>query len=309
MMKHDVIGTTGEQLSPYQRNVAETFEIGFAIQKDWKTWEVLAFYLGGVGAGLYVVAQFLHVTSALIVGYVLVVFGKNFAHLLASSRPQRSIRAFANPRTSWISRGAYCIVLFALFGGVEIALRLGWIGNGELIMGKAASLLAGVFAVMIMLYVGFVMAQSRIIPLWHSPLLPVTLLTYSLALGAALGAVLLFLMEGDYKAGLLNQILFISTALTLFLIFMQMLLLRGSSKTARISAELLMKGRLRGMFVGGVLILGLGVPILLTAYSCFLGEPQKFLTLFAGLLTLGGGFWFESALLKAGIYCPLLDVK
>jgi formate-dependent nitrite reductase membrane component NrfD len=200
-------------------------------------------------------------------------------------------------------------VLFALFGGVDIALRLGWISGGGEAMGKAVSLFAFVFAWMVMLYIGFVMAQSRIIPLWHSPLLPVTLLSYSLALGAALAGVLLSLMGGDGKAGLLNQILLISTALTMFLILMQVQLLRGSSKTARVSVELLLKGRLRGMFVGGVLFLGLCVPILVTAYSHFVEGAQGYLTFPAGILTLVGGFLFESALLKAAIFCPPLVVE
>lgn len=308
-MERDEVGTTGAQLPAYQRNVAETFEIGFAAQKDWKIWEVLAFYLGGVGAGLYVVAQFVGMTSGLVVGYVLVVFGKNLAHLLASSRPERSIRAFANLRTSWISRGAFFILLFALFGSIDIAARLGWIGGGGESMGKAVAFLAGVCAAMVMVYIGFVMAQSRIIPLWHSPLLPVTLLSYSLALGTALAGIIVVLRGDTGTAGTLNLMLFITTALTMFLIIMQVLVLRSSSKTAQISVELLTTGRLRGMFLGGVLIIGLGVPIVITAYSYFAEGTHGYLSFSAGLPTLVGGFLFESALLKAAIFSPSLPVE
>jgi formate-dependent nitrite reductase membrane component NrfD len=308
-MQHDVMGTAGERLSAYKRNVAETFEIGFAAQKDWKIWEVLAFYLGGVGAGLYVVSQFLHLTSGLVVGYVLVVWGKNIAHLLASSRPERSIRAFANLRTSWISRGAFFILLFAVFGRGDIAVRLGWNGGVGESIEKAVALLTGLCAAMVMLYIGFVMAQSRIIPLWHSPLLPVTLLSYSLALGAALAGIIAALRGDNGNAGTLDLMLFITTVVTMFLILMPGLVLRSSSKTARVSVELLTKGRLRVMFVGGVLIFGLGVPILLTAYSCFGEGTHEFFTFSARLLTLGGGFLFESALLKAAIFSPSLPVE
>lgn len=308
-MQDDAIGRGEERLSAYQRNVAETFEIGFAAQKDWKIWEVLAFYLGGVGAGLYVVAQFLHMTSGLVVGYVLVVFGKNLAHLLASSRPERSIRAFANPRTSWISRGAFFILLFAVFGGIDIAVRLGWIGGGGESVAKAVAFLAGVCAAMVMLYVGFVMAQSRIIPLWHSPLIPVTLLSYSLAWGAALAGIIALLWGDNSDADALNLLLFITTAVTMFLILMQVLVLRSSSKTARISVELLTKGRLCGMFVGGVLFLGLALPILMTGYGLFGEGTRGYLTFSSGLLTLVGGCLFESALLKGAIFSPPLPVE
>lgn len=307
-MQRDLMEIPIERLSAYRRNVAETFEIGFAAQKDWKLWEVLAFYLGGVGAGLYVVAQFLNMTSGLVVGYALVVCGKNLAHVLASSRPERSLRAFSNLRTSWISRGAFFIVLFAIFGGADVAVRLGWFGGGGQSLGKVVALLAGACAVMVMLYVGFVMAQSRIIPLWHSPLLPVTLLVYSVALGTALAGILCVVMGSNSNAGIVTRILFVTAVITMSLILVQVLVLRSSSKTARASVDLLAKGSLRGVFVGGVLVFGLAVPILLTGYIELAAGAPPSLAMPASVLVLVGGFCFEHAILRAAIFSPPLPV-
>jgi len=297
----------GEHLTPYEENIPETFEVRFVVQKDWKFWEVLAFYLGGVGAGLYAVSQFLNVATGLVVGYILVVGCKNMAHLLSSSRPTRALRAFSNPGSSWISRGAYFILFFAVFGAFDIATRLEWMGR-ENVIGQSAAVLALLFACMIMIYIGFVMAQSRVMPLWHSPLLPVIFLVYSVALGAAL-AVIIFSLQGiGFDSVFMKKLLMLTIACTLFFVLIHLLVLMYSSKTAKRSAEFLIKGKTGLVFVGGAVIGGLIIPLALTGYSYITTNPSDVAIVFSGALILIGGFLFESSFLKAGMYSPLVDV-
>ena len=63
------IKKTDDLLPPYERNIPESFEVRFTAQSDWRLWETVAFYLGGVGAGLYVVSQFLNTRAGLLAGF------------------------------------------------------------------------------------------------------------------------------------------------------------------------------------------------------------------------------------------------
>ena len=129
-MNTHVMATSGEDLPVYENNIPESFEVKYVSQKDWGLGELLAFYLGGVGAGLYVLSQFMNFIPGLVIGFILVVFGKNIAHLVSASRPTIAFRALTRPGTSWISRGAYFILFFVIFGALDIASRAGWIAGG-----------------------------------------------------------------------------------------------------------------------------------------------------------------------------------
>ena len=65
-MEVDNAEKTDELFPAYKRNIPESFEVRFTAQSDWRFWETVAFYLGGVGAGLYVVSQFLQAQAGLI---------------------------------------------------------------------------------------------------------------------------------------------------------------------------------------------------------------------------------------------------
>ncbi|MDR2862127.1 MAG: hypothetical protein LBV07_06230, partial [Syntrophobacterales bacterium] len=60
-----------EALPAYNRNIPESCAVGYKRQNDWKFIEVLSFYLGGVGTGLYIISQLFNYTVGLIVGYLL----------------------------------------------------------------------------------------------------------------------------------------------------------------------------------------------------------------------------------------------
>jgi formate-dependent nitrite reductase membrane component NrfD len=303
-----VMGTSGEELPVYENNIPESFEMKYVSQKDWGLGELLAFYVGGVGAGLYVLSQFMNFVPGLIVGFVLVVFGKNIAHLISASRPANAFRALTRPGTSWISRGAYFILFFAIFGILDIASRAGWIAGGGM-GGKLLSALAFISALLVMIYLGFLLSASRVIPLWNSPLLPAIFLSYSLTLGGALEAILYPITGTDYSIVFLTKLLLLTISATLFLVLVHLMVMSSSSKAAKRSAHLLLKGALKSTFVGGVLVAGLIVPFAITGISHLAQSSTGAWTVLAGILVLGGGFLYEKALLKAAVYLPMMDVS
>ncbi|NLG66140.1 MAG: hypothetical protein GX536_00340, partial [Actinobacteria bacterium] len=114
-----------EQLSVGAGPVPESFEARFFGQQDWKFWELMAFYFGCLGAGLYAISSLLDWRAAgeapratvtgLIVGFILVIVIKNGSHILGSSHPGKALRALSQVGSSWISRGSLFILLFGIF--------------------------------------------------------------------------------------------------------------------------------------------------------------------------------------------------
>jgi formate-dependent nitrite reductase membrane component NrfD len=307
-MNAHVVATRGEELPVYENNIPDSFEVKYVSQKDWGLGELLAFYMGGVGAGLYVLSQFMGFFPGLVIGFILAVLGKNIAHLISASRPTKAFRALTRPGTSWISRGAYFILFFVIFGALDIACRAGWIAGGGT-GGKLISALAFVSGLLVMIYLGFLMSGSRTIPLWNSPLLPAIFLSYSLTLGAALAAILYPIAGSDYSVVFITKLLLLTVSSTLFLVLVHLMVMSSSSKASRRSAELLLKGVLKSAFVGGVLVAGLIVPFAITGISQLAQSPNVAWIFIAGILVLVGGFLYENALLKAAVYQPMMDMN
>jgi formate-dependent nitrite reductase membrane component NrfD len=69
------------------------FAFGYYRQTFWNWLIGTAFFLGGLGAGLFVLALLTDHTAGMLVGYLIVVVGKNTAHLLFLGRPERFWRA------------------------------------------------------------------------------------------------------------------------------------------------------------------------------------------------------------------------
>ena len=83
-MGKQFIQTDADRLPVYEENIPETFEMHYASQTDWETKELVAFFIGGVGTGAYIISQFLNFNPGLILGFLFVVVGKNLGHLISS---------------------------------------------------------------------------------------------------------------------------------------------------------------------------------------------------------------------------------
>ena len=295
-----------EALPAYNRNIPDSCALRYKLQNDWKFVEVLSFYLGGVGTGLYILSQlFGYYTVGMIAGYLLVVVCKNGAHLLASSKPFRSMGVLSKPGSSWISRGAYGIFAFAVLGLLDIAIRWG-VMSADPGLATVVSVLAGLAAFFIMAYVGFVFAEARNIGFWNSPAVPAIIVCYSFCMGCALFGIL-----DPAKAAALLAPFFVALVATAILIFFFLIVVNRTRASAKESVKMLTQGEFSMAFWGGVVVVGLLVPMGLVAYSLCpeagegAGEP---LLRIAGVLTLLGGLLFETCFIRAGIYNPVVDV-
>ena len=301
-----------EALPHYTRLIPESQEIGsqYKAQTDWKLVEVLSFYLGGVGTGLYLLSQVFDYGIGLIVGYLLVVVCKNGAHLLASSKPFRAMGVLRKPGTSWISRGAYGIFTFAGLGLIDIAFRTGMVTVEYVILANVVSILTALAAFFIMAYVGFVFAEARNIGFWNSPIIPVLIISYSFCMGYALFLVLAPFTADQFGYPALARQFLLTLVTTTLLIFILLTVVKRMTKSAQQAASMLITGKFSMMFGFGVIIAGLLAPICLVGYYLVNVETvSASLLSLAGLLVLVGGLLCEMCLIYAGVYRPLVEVE
>ena len=143
--------------------------------------------LSGLGFGFmaYMALGFLPLTGSWAfwawgVGYTLAVVGlaASTAHL---GNPQRALKAFAQWRSSWLSREAWAAVL-ALFALAPIALG-DWLGFVVPYFWRG---LAAALALLTVLCTAMIYTQMRSVPRWNHWLTPVMFVTFALAGGALL---------------------------------------------------------------------------------------------------------------------------
>jgi formate-dependent nitrite reductase membrane component NrfD len=75
----------------------------------------------------------------------------------------------------------------------------------------------------------------------------------------------------------------------------------------RESAYELIKGKLFLSFIGGVIVLGITIPLVLATYSYFIALPYVILGI-GSFLSLVGGILLRYSILKAGIFPPLFPL-
>ncbi|MBI2372183.1 MAG: polysulfide reductase NrfD [Deltaproteobacteria bacterium] len=294
-------------------------------QTIWRAPHALWFFAMGVGGALYLNRALLGIEMGRL-------WGLSLADLLSLAlisvgglilisdlgQPLRFWRALANPRYSWISVGAICDFVFLFLdvlvilpdleiGGGRPLAGLPWAGGAFL--GTAMEVVAGVAALIVIVYPGLVLSYSPSIPFWNTALIPLQFLAYAFA--SALGLALIYGATGLAPPAssqtwllLLGGIL----ALCLLLFVAHLLGAAYTRATARESARLLVSGHLAAPFLGGGLVLGLAVPLLavLFARPWAGGPPDTVLVLLAGALTLPGNLLSKYGVIRAGIYPPFL---
>lgn len=287
----------------------EMMPLRFSVQKEWRVRILFAFFLGGLGAGLFVLSQYFEYTLGVVLGLLIVGVGKNAFHLWYLGRPERFYRAVMRPGTSWISRGFISIVVFLVFGVLYVApsllTGLPWTATDAL--GTAFRIIASVGAISVMVYTGFVMSASPSIPFWNTTILPVMFLLYGLVGGldlifitTALGAKGLFDLE---QLELLQTMLMLAA---LLFVLGYLLIMHNSSPAGAAAVKVLTTGDMSLSFLGGVVVVGLLIPVVVMAYTYLTGATNPTAAGIAGFLTLVGGLLFRWSVLRAGLYSPLL---
>jgi protein NrfD len=294
--------------------VSERFELRPTIQREWRVLITIALFCGGVGGGLFLISQFFGFTFGVVLALIIVGLGMGGAYFADLGRPLRFWRmltSWSALKTSWIARGIWGIVIFLISGALYIAPSLGWFTwlpwTDQTIAGRVMLGIAVVAAAWVMIYTGFVMAQSPAIALWHTPLLPALFMLYGLTGGIDLTMISLGALGETYAIDVhlleLAQIMLL--ILCIIFIWMYLGLMSGSRVGAREAVRMMTRGELSFIFWGVVIMVGLVIPLAVTLYVYFIGAPIV-ITGVTGLLALIGCLFFRYALLRAGSFSPLM---
>jgi len=279
------------------------FSIGLrTADTEMDTMVPLSMSAEGVGAALYFLAFLAGSLAGGITGLLLVALGAAalFSHL---GHPQRSWRVITAANHAWISRGAMFTAGLIVLGGASLLLH----GDGAFVLLLRAAALVCTFVVI--LYTGLLFSSINAVPFWTTPLLPVLFVLHSLTSAALLLTALLSL-SGHGLAALPRECGAVLALLGCTLALTWMLPAAASrAEASQESASLLTDGKLRPLFHQGALIAGLAVPlalVLLAYVERTSGWMSGLLLMTAVVLRLAGDVSFRFALLRAGVYTPLI---
>jgi len=276
------------------------FAVGYFRQTFWNWLIGTACFLGGVGGGLFLVSLLTRHVAGMIAGFLIVVVGKNTAHLLFLGRPERFLAAARRPDRSWIARGIWAMGVFMVTGFVTILLQ----AHSALIhlsepAADANFTLAAASALFIACYDGFLMRSSAGVAFWRTLLLPLLLFMY-----ASLGGITLSLtlreLHGEIPPAGLKSLEHGLIVANFFLLAIYLYRMSRSLPAARETMRELVRGSYARAFWGLVLLMGLVATLLFSLLHSTL-HVSVFVGLIAGCELLGD-FSMMMLMLKSGLF-------
>ncbi len=264
----------------------------------------LAFFFIELGAGAFFVSSFLNSLPGLVAGWAVCAFLGGGLHLLYLGHPSRFWRMLASSgwKTSWISRGLLFVSLFLVLGLIAIVLLA--FDNRSLPLVATAD----IFAFLSVIYGGFAMSYINGLPLWNSALLPGLFLISGLWGGSE---VALGISLGTADASLAASVeVWIRVLLLIFLVLVPVYLIsvRYISPAGQASVRRMTTGEWSRLFWGGVVLLGIIIPLaaVIASFSYGLEKVPSGFFYAAIVCGLAGDLILRNLLLRCALYSPLI---
>jgi formate-dependent nitrite reductase membrane component NrfD len=277
---------------------------------------VLYVFLAGLGGGAFLVSFVLIFFDkygavariGALVGPLLVSLGSGML-IFDLGSAMRAYRLFTTPATlasSWMIRGAWILTAFIVLG-IAYALPsftlfhwLPW--NQTSGFGLALGIAAAVLAAVVAVYPGLLLGVIKSIPLWNTSVLPPLFFLSGLDTGLA-AVVLLSLAfpsvvgtDGLHLLGAIDAGLIV---VLLVAVGAYIEIVRQTGVTAAASVRLLTTP----LFIGGVIVSGLLVPLAIFIYGTYLSDvgSVRLLDGIASVLILSGGLLLRFSVIKSGV--------
>jgi formate-dependent nitrite reductase membrane component NrfD len=288
----------------------------------WEWWIVFYFFLGGIAGGAYFIAAIVDLVGnpedrpiarmgyyiafplAVICGILLILdLGRpeRFWHMIVYSENFLPWPKWDSP----MSVGSYALLFFSLFSFLSFvdALietgRLPWAPFRQKYSGTPRmiySIIGALFGFFLASYTGVLLATTHL-PAWaNNPLLGALFLASAASTGMAAIALGLVLTRVDIGASWakLKQVDNIALILELILLIVFVVLLGGA-------VSYLLSGLSGILLIGGVIILGLLIPLFLQFRAGFQGvKSPANITLLTAILILVGGFILRVVIVLGG---------
>lgn len=262
----------------------------------------IAFYAGGLGGGLYLVSLYFNSLWGMFVSWLIIAVIKGGAHLIYLGKPLRFWRIIFRPNTSWLARGIIFVLAFIIFTAIQLIFSYWLPGSAAEIVFKA---LAGIAALAVTVYTGFVLNTVKAVPFWNSTLLPLLFVLCGIMGGFGL-SVIIALNGGNIDIAAAetgSRWLLIINAL---LIVIYLWAAANRETTGRKSVMEQMRGNLAPVFWIGIVALGIVIPLAIAFSSYIAGEASPALLITGVVCEVIGGLALRYCVLKAGAYKPLV---
>jgi len=287
-------------------------------QKEWIERRGIMIWIAetftSLGSGLFLVSLFVNSWWGLLVGWLIIMFLKLPLHIAYFGKPWRFYRTmppFSNAwKTSWFARGILFSVFFGTFAFIQLLAGqpdiANWLGSSIATpIYYVFGILAGLNALGVGIYGGFIMNYVKGIPFWNQGLLPIVIMLAGVADGFGL-IMGVGLAGGDASVHWAEMGSRYLLLINILLIVTYLISAGYTSPTAKLSIQELIKGRTSFMFWGGLVFLGLAVPAVISLFGLISGEEANALLITAIAAHTLGAFALKYCLLKVGIYRPLL---
>jgi formate-dependent nitrite reductase membrane component NrfD len=262
---------------------------------------VVAFFLGGVGGGLYILSLLFYDILGMFIGWLLVLL-VGLADMVHLHKPLRFWRMVQRPGSSWIARGFIFIVFFIILGAVQLASAY-WLPGT--VAENFFRVLSGLLASGVVIYSGFVLSYVKAIPLWNSAMIPLLFITSSLVGGIAVFSIISL---GQDTNPMTTQLTVLRVTLVLYTIMLGIYLWTAvnSSPSARKSVTCILKGNIAYIFWSLVVLVGIIVPL----FIFFLTNSEAMALLVIGaVFVVLGNLALRYIILKSGVYTPLTSSR
>jgi len=248
------------------------------------------------------------VVSGSILGLI-VVFVGTLALVFDLGHPERFYLVLISPKlnpTSWIVMGSMLLSAFMMFTALFVAPMLRWFRWVPWAKSQTAirtfGWLAFLSGIGVAAYTGILIGVVFNIPFWNAPALPVIFMISALSTGLASLILLMLVVEKDAEEIHVMAktdgfvMIFELIVLSIFL------LIRSYGPIAAIeSVNTILFGWLAPYFVGGVLLMGLAIPIMLI-FGYEVRRPGVVtVTAISAIFVLIGGALLRYVVLEAGI--------
>jgi formate-dependent nitrite reductase membrane component NrfD len=273
----------------------------FEYQDAFGIWFLLATSFLGMGAGLFILSVFYGFALGKLIGLIFVLLEMLFLAIEAG-HPFRVRKAFAHPRTSWLSRGLIGLSVFFISATISILQGYRFLSLKDVsIIGRSVNAVAVIASAFLILYGSMILARYPSIPAWHSILVPSLFVSYGLTSGTAIVFFLYPLVNiNPVQLGQTGLIVILINLILLLIYWME---LSSSTTAAKESARILTRGKLWPYFIIGVVVAGSLIPaILMAGQISSVSQQPTILFVTAGALLLMGSFLFRYVLMKVGIY-------
>ena len=253
---------------------------------------------GAVGGGMFLAGAVIGSTWACALGWLLAVACKGFFLLSDLGVKEKCLKVMLRPTTSWVSFGAWALLVFGVFGFIHIIqMMLAVPREGSL--ATVITTLSMLSALIIITYDGLILLSSKAIAAWNSGMLAPLFAANALAAGCSV-------LLPFYYSTTLMQTTFALLSAELIILISHLLALHRGPTGARASLSILCKGSQRNMFLGGTVLAGIIAPLFFLSFPIAGTEIPSILLLLNAALNLGGVYCMRTSLVKSGVTTPVL---